>query len=51
MKNTKFRIFYAAIGLLIRGLWKLLLLGLYAVAKLMEVMAGFTTKILEKLLN
>ncbi|WP_299111980.1 hypothetical protein [uncultured Winogradskyella sp.] len=51
MKKTKGSILYSAIGYLVKGLWKLFLLGLYGLSKLMEVIAGFLSKVLEKMLN
>jgi hypothetical protein len=51
MKKTKGSILYSAVSYLIKGLWKLLLLGLYALAKIMEVISSFLSKVFEKMLN
>jgi hypothetical protein len=49
--KTKGSIFFSAIKSIVKALWMLLLLLLYAVAKLAESISGFLSKVFEKLLN
>ena len=49
--KTKGNTFFTAIGQLIKSLWKLFLLLVYASAKTMETLAGFLSKVTEKMLN
>ncbi|WP_299223842.1 hypothetical protein [uncultured Psychroserpens sp.] len=48
--KTKGSVFVSAIKYLLKGLWKLLLLCLYAVAKIVEVLSGFVAKMTDKFL-
>lgn len=49
--KTKGNIFFSAIKSIVKALWKLLLLALYAAAKLTESIAGFLSKVCDKMLN
>ncbi|MCK8479051.1 hypothetical protein [Psychroserpens algicola] len=49
--KTKGSAFVSAIKYLLKGLWKLLLLCLYAVAKIVEVLSGFVAKMTDKFLT
>ena len=51
MKRSKGKIFFSAIGYILKALWKLLLLAIYATAKVVETFAGFIAKLTEKVLN
>jgi hypothetical protein len=50
MSNTKGKIFVTALVSLLKGLWKLTLLALYFTTRFIEVVSGFTRKLLEKTL-
>ena len=51
MKTSKGHLLISSLGYIIKALWKLLLLALYALAKIAEVIAGFCSKLTEKLLK
>jgi hypothetical protein len=50
MENTKGKIFITALVSLFKGLWKLTLLSLYFTTRFIEVVSGFTRKLIEKIL-
>lgn len=50
MSNTKSKIFVTALVNLLKGLWKLTLLALYFTCRLIEIVSGFTRKLIEKIL-
>lgn len=49
--KSKGNIFFSAIKSIVKAVWKLLLLVLYAGAKLAEAIAGFLSKVFDKMLN
>jgi len=49
--RTKGETFVSAITYILKGIWKLLMLCIYAIAKITEVVAGFIAKITNKFLN
>lgn len=51
MGKSKGQILISSIGYLLKAVWKLLLLTLYAAAKITEALVGFLVKLLDKLIK
>lgn len=51
MAKSKPQILISSLKYILKSLWKLFLLGLYMTAKLIEALAGFLSKLLDKFLN
>ncbi|MFC5044102.1 hypothetical protein [Aquimarina hainanensis] len=51
MGKHKGHILFSSLGYILKAIWKLLLLGLYATAKILETLAGFCSKLLDKFLK
>ncbi|WP_298508152.1 hypothetical protein [uncultured Kordia sp.] len=49
--RTKGHIFFNALGSIVKAMWKLFLLAVFIVSKLIEAVSGFFSKLTEKMLN
>jgi len=49
--NSKGSTFTKALGGILKGIWKLLLLLLYGAARIIEILAGFISKLTEKFIH
>lgn len=51
MMSTKGNTFIKALGGILKGIWKLLLLLIYGTARILEILAGFVSKVTEKFIH
>ena len=49
--SSKGGTFTKALGGTLKGIWKLLLLLIYAIARVVEILAGFVSKVTEKFIH
>lgn len=50
MNNSKSKLFFTALVSVLKGIFKLTLITIYFLAKLIEIVASFIRKLLEKVL-